>query len=206
MHLSEPLPLRITPNVFELDGVQYLIRTESLDASAVLISHDDFGIHESTSDGEHSWPVTSLEAPQVPRTSNSLSIPSWISSVHPCVCAGCHWLESIDFVADARLRQISGFQGCGIFCSTIPASVEIVTKTGFADCSSLEIVKFEKNSSLREIDGFYRCPILEIQIPSSVERVGPSDFQSCRSLKRVKFAQTSHLCAIKGFCAIARGL
>jgi hypothetical protein len=144
--LVRATPIPHSPDVFELGGVQDLIWTESIDASTVLISRDDFRFHESISDPERSWPVTSLETPQVPRTSNSLSIPSWISSVHRCVCACCHWLQNINFVVEARLRQISGFQGCDIFCIPIPESVEIVTKTGFADYSSLEIVKFEKNA------------------------------------------------------------
>jgi hypothetical protein len=54
---------------------------------------------------------------------------------------------------DAHLRKISGFQGCGIFCMTIPASGEVITKTGFTDCSSLEIVMLKKvRSSTRLMD------------------------------------------------------
>jgi hypothetical protein len=116
---------------------------------------------------------------------------------------GCHWLRAIDFAPDAMLREVRGFQGCGITCITIPSHVEIVTETAFADCLALEIVRFTRDSRLRLIDGFRQCPVRELQIPSGVMTIGRSGFRDCRYLQRVRFTPPSELRIIEGFCGIS---
>jgi hypothetical protein len=205
MEFSHPRPRLPVPHVFEIGGVRYQIQPAFGHAIAVSIFRDDYEFRDSISDGASFWPVLSLEVPDLPRSLNSVLIPRPVSLIDVSAFAECHWLRYVNFSANAQLREVRGFRGCGMMCVMIPTSVEIVTKTGFADCFSLEIVTFEADSHLREINGFRRCSITEIRIPSDVQLIGPSAFHGCRFLKRVKFARPVHQCIINGFAEIAIG-
>jgi hypothetical protein len=109
----------------------------------------------------------------------------------------------IDFPADSRSCKLKGFQGCGVQCITIPASVELIHETAFADYFCLEIVRCTPDRGLRQIDGFRGCSIVEVRILESVELIGRSGFLGCRSLRCVKFVRPSSEIVIEGFFGIS---
>jgi hypothetical protein len=131
--------------LLEVEGVCYQIDSSS--ASIVHILHENFRISEEVADESRSWRVTSLEAQPLPRSVAYVAIPRSIEVIQIPAFAGCHWLRAIDFAPDAMLCEVSGFQGCGITCITIPSHGEIVTETAFADCLALEIVRFTRDSN-----------------------------------------------------------
>jgi hypothetical protein len=115
-------------------------------------------------------------------------------------------LEEVTFEAGSSVRELGGFEGCGVRSILVPSSVEIIRKNAFRACTSLRSVSFEEPSNLVEIHGFSDCSFAAFAIPSSVTCIGPHAFAHAdmplvtfesTSLKKITGFQQAALCVFR---------
>jgi hypothetical protein len=196
-----PVSISPPPGDVHLHGVIY--RPDGDHYAIVAIDRNPFDLHSALAIADRSWPVQQLRASYLPGASHHLVIPSSILRIDVGAFAGCHWLRLVDFVSDSCLRELRGFESCGIKCVTIPASVDIIGEGPFAGCLALEIVMFTPDARVTVIHGFSGCGVLEVRLPGSLQWIGPNGFSNCAALRRVTYVRPSLLRLVQGFCGIS---
>jgi hypothetical protein len=99
------------------------------------------------------------------------------------------WLSEVIFLADARIRELHGFQQCwSLHRMEIPATVEIIGLGAFDSCDRLSEVLFLADARIREIHGFQACKSLNrMKIPATVQHIDGEAFDRGPSNRELIF-------------------
>jgi hypothetical protein len=123
-------------------------------------------------------------------------IPRSVLTIQGHSFASCHKLTSVEFPSGADLREIDGFQDCGLVRIEIPDHVEVIHAAAFADCRSLQHVGFGVESRIRQISGFRGTALSQICFPPSLQVLGPGAFLKCRELRLMEFSELSEVTSL----------
>jgi hypothetical protein len=153
----------------------------SHDAAVVVrILAEGFELHSTVIDPEtrRVFHVIGLEIHSCPIRLTQIEIPDSVQDIQAGSFADCSMLAHIILHGD-KLREIHGFERCGVEHIHIPGSVEIIGETAFEGCERLEQVTFDSPSGIRLIQGFAHTPALRsIVLPSSQLEITASAFRN----------------------------
>lgn len=114
----------------------------------------------------------------VPRSTKSITIPSFITNIYSCSCYYCNIAK---IVISNQITNIGSY--------------------AFCKCKKLHSVEFESNSKLQIISEgvFDSTSIDQVIIPSTIKTIKTFAFHSCKKLKRVYFQPDSKLESIEPY-------